>query len=79
MRGRWVAWAGRGGARRAGERERERGGLGPDSAQPKGVLFFFYFYFFPISISLIPFSFKQKTYNFLGVQNEILYVKCYKK
>jgi hypothetical protein len=62
----------------AGEREGERAWAGFGPAKGGFPFSFSFFYFFPISISLIPFSFKQKnSYNFLGVQNEILYVKCY--
>jgi hypothetical protein len=59
------SWASGGGDTRMGERERE--GLGPESAQPGGgreefflFFFFFYFYFyFYFSFSIISFSFKQ--------------------
>jgi hypothetical protein len=52
VRGRWAAWAAKGGSAGARSRERERGGFGPETAQPRGVSFFFfyfsisYFYFF---------------------------------
>jgi hypothetical protein len=75
VRGRWAAWA-MGGGRGASARDRGRktwARIGP--AEGEGISPFFSF---SISFSLTPFSFKQKNYiNFLGVQNEIFYVKCY--
>ena len=72
-RERWVAWVMSGGGRTGeglGRIRPSRGGI--------SLFFFFYLYFFSISFSLIPFPFKQKFIkNFLGVQNEIFYVKCY--
>jgi hypothetical protein len=69
-----------GGRGSAGARERGGEDLGQIRPSQRGIsLFFFFFYFFPISISLIPFPLNKYSYNSLGDQNEILYVKCYKK
>jgi hypothetical protein len=72
-RGRWVVWAVSGGGVRARGRER--------SAQLRGGIFsFFLFLFLFYFLFLKPFSLLTKIHiNFLDVQNEILYVKCYKK
>jgi hypothetical protein len=67
--------------RRAGETER----VGPDSAQPRGekiyfFLFLFLFLFLSYFYFLDPFFLlNNKSSNFLGAKNKLLYVKCYKK
>jgi hypothetical protein len=45
VRGRWAAWAAKGGSAGA----RERGGFGPKTAQPRGVSFFYFLFLIPIS------------------------------
>jgi hypothetical protein len=62
-------------------REREGGKeLAPDLAQPRGKGFpFFLFFLFLFSFLFLKLFFllKKILINFLGVQNEIFYVKCY--
>jgi hypothetical protein len=69
-----------GGGEEARARERE-GGVGPDPAQPRGDFLFLFLFLFLSYLHFLNsfFPLNKYSYNSLGVQNEILYVKCYKK
>jgi hypothetical protein len=68
------AISGRERGRGAGARERE------ECPTERGDFLFFLFLFLFYFLFLKPFSLLTKNHiNFLDVQNEILYVKCYKK